>query len=173
MKHVLFTKIKFLGLLAVFFCAMSWAHLADAKVGKATGLPIPRFVSLASDEVNMRHGPGKSFPIAWVYRVENLPVQVIDEWVHWRKIRDLDNIEGWVHKSLLRSSRSAIITNDLADVLDQETGDTKLVGQIGRNVVVAIKACGIQHCLIEKGPVEGWLSKSQFYGAFGEEMFGN
>ncbi len=173
MKHVIFSKIKFLPLLALFLVAMILTPTAEAKTGKSTGLPLPRFVSLASDEVNLRHGPGTSFPIAWVYQVEDLPVQVIDEWEHWRKIRDLDGVEGWVHKSLLRGRRSAIITEDMADVMNRESGDARLVGQIGRNVVVQIKRCRLQHCLIEKGPVEGWLKKNQFYGAFDREIFGD
>src|SRR3546814_8908608 len=72
-------------------------------VGNETGLPIPRYVTLRASEVNVRAGPGVRYPIEWVYQRQNLPVEVVAEFDTWRKIRDPDGVEGWVHQQVLRS----------------------------------------------------------------------
>ncbi len=66
-----------------------------------SGLPVPRFVSLKSDETNVRTGPGTRYPIAWVYRRAGMPVEVVEEYDLWRKIRDVEGTTGWVHKTML------------------------------------------------------------------------
>src|SRR5690606_41387164 len=71
------------------------------------GLPIPRFVSLRANEVNLRAGPGMQYPIEWVYRRPDLPVEVIDEFDNWRKLRDWEGTEGWVHSSMIQAKRTA------------------------------------------------------------------
>ena len=76
------------------------ASAADGK-GVVTGLPVPRFVSLKSDKVNMRVGPGKKYAIDWRYERKGLPVEVIQEFDRWRKVRDADGTEGWVKSGYL------------------------------------------------------------------------
>src|SRR3989338_5933265 len=70
---------------------------------------VPRFVSLKPSEVNARVGPGPNYPIEWVYLKAGLPVEVIVEFDTWRKIRDIDRAEGWVHQSMLCSKRRGIV----------------------------------------------------------------
>ena len=72
-------------------------HHSDAE----SGLPIPRFVSLKDDRVFARAGPGNQYPINWVYLRKGFPVEVVDEFDHWRLIRDVDNVEGWIHSVML------------------------------------------------------------------------
>ena len=50
---------------------------SGASFPGGSGLPVPRFVSLKSDRVNMRKGPGTDYPTAWVYRRAGLPLEVI------------------------------------------------------------------------------------------------
>ena len=90
--------IKFF-LFLIFFCLSSNLHAQS---------PLPRFASLRSNEINLRTGPGERFPIEWVYRRVALPVEIIDEFEHWRKIRDVDNTTGWVHKKMLSNKRTAL-----------------------------------------------------------------
>ena len=78
----------------------------DKRLG-ASGLPLPRFVSLKSDEVNLRTGPGKRYPIDWIYRRRGLPVEIIDEFDDWRRVRDHDGTVGWVHRFMLVSQRTS------------------------------------------------------------------
>ena len=76
---------------------------------KGSGLPIPRFASLRSDEVNVRTGPGSRYPIDWVFKRKAMPVEIVAEYENWRKIRDWQGASGWVHQSLLTGKRSFII----------------------------------------------------------------
>ena len=73
-----------------------------AKTGSVTGLEIPRFVSLKSNEVNLRVGPSTNYPIELIYKTKNLPVEIIDEFDTWRKIKDHNRTIGWLHKSLIQ-----------------------------------------------------------------------
>src|ERR1700712_4043947 len=75
-----------------------------------TGLPVPRFVSLKSDKVNVRAGPAKEQEVAWVYSRSALPVEVTAEFENWRRIRDWEGAEGWVYHSLLSGRRTALVS---------------------------------------------------------------
>ena len=82
---------------------------AETK-GSATGLPLPRFAALRSDEVNLRAGPGTRYPIDWVYKRRDLPVEILREFEVWRLIQDPDGIKGWVHQATLTGRRAFIVT---------------------------------------------------------------
>jgi SH3-like domain-containing protein len=78
-------------------------------MGKS-GLPLPRFVSLKAGRVNVRVGPGEDYKVAWVFTKSQLPVEVIQEFDTWRRIRDSDGQMGWVFHSLLSAKRTAVVT---------------------------------------------------------------
>jgi len=99
-------------LIGFLFLPMSipaYAQGADSSAFRSTELPLPRFVSLRSDKVFMRFGPGKQYPIKWVYERKWLPVEIILEFDTWRKIRDHAGEEGWVHQSLLSDRRETAL----------------------------------------------------------------
>src|SRR6187401_2109630 len=50
-----------------------------AQPNGTSGLPVPRFVSLKSDKVNVRAGPTKDHDVAWVYNRAALPVEITAE----------------------------------------------------------------------------------------------
>src|SRR3954471_4195077 len=76
---------------------------------RGTGLPLPRFVSLKSSDVNVRRGPGQEYDVAYTYVRAGLPVEITQEFDNWRKIRDSDGVEGWVFHSLLAGKRTALV----------------------------------------------------------------
>ncbi len=83
---------------------------AEAQTLGASGLPLPRFVSLKSERVNMRIGPGRDYHVQWLYVRKGLPMEVIQEFGNWRKVRDPIGVEGWILHSLLSGSRAVIVT---------------------------------------------------------------
>src|SRR5437868_15043292 len=89
--------------------AMSAASASQQVIPGATGLPVPRFLSLKSDRVNMRKGPGTDYPTAWVYRRAGLPLEVIKEFEGWRQVRDADGATGWVLQTFLSGRRTALV----------------------------------------------------------------
>src|ERR1035437_7199413 len=89
----------------------------DVATGSVSGLPVPRFVSLKSDRVNVRSGPNKDQEVRWVYTRAGMPVEVTAEFENWRRIRDWEGAEGWVYHSLLSGKRSAVVVPTLKDDL--------------------------------------------------------
>src|ERR1700757_4096765 len=83
---------------------------------KGSGLPLPRFASLRSDEVNVRTGPGTRYPVDWVFKRKGMPVEIVAEFENWRKNRDLQGASGWVHQSLLTGKRSFLIASKAASL---------------------------------------------------------
>ncbi len=82
------------------------ATAAEPPKGSNTGLPLPRFAALKTDDVNLRTGPGTRYPIDWVYKRRDLPVQIEREFEVWRLIADSEGVKGWVHQATLTGRRS-------------------------------------------------------------------
>jgi SH3-like domain-containing protein len=130
-------------------------------------LPVPRFVSLKTDDTNMRRGPGQRYPIEWVYKRRGLPVEVEREYDVWRYVRDPDGIEGWMHEVTLSERQHTFIVQG-ADATIRESPDDKAepvailkVGVIGR-----FRSCpaGSQWCEVEAGGYRGYLRRDQVWG---------
>ncbi len=82
---------------------------AAAQAAKGpSGLPLPRFVTLKSKRVNLRIGPSADYAVSWLYTKAGLPVEIIQEYDNWRRVRDADGTEGWVNQSLLSGQRAAV-----------------------------------------------------------------
>src|SRR6188472_4010536 len=110
-----------------------------------SGLPIPRYVSLKSDHVNVRAGPTKDNDVAWVYTKAGLPVEITAEFENWRRIRDSEGAEGWVYHSLLSGRRTAVVTmknkDDLAPLYDRADPGSAVAARLQAGVVAQVKKC--------------------------------
>jgi SH3-like domain-containing protein len=143
---------------------------ADPK-GSAAGLPIPRFVSLRTNPINLRTGPGVRYPVDWVYVRRHLPVEVIGEFDTWRQIRDPDGTEGWVHQSMISGKRAAIVTKEPRPLkrTGEETAET--VATLEQGVIVNLQRCPAEsaYCRVEVNGMQGWLKRDQFWGVYPNE----
>ncbi len=146
-----------------------WAGHAAAQ---STGLPLPRFVSLASDEINVRTGPGQMHPIRWVFTRRGVPVQIVEEAQDWRRIVDHEGDTGWIHASLLSSRRTVLVTDDTRPLRRTPRHDSRIVAMVEPLVVGNLLNCERNWCLIEVDGRRGWLERGQFYGALEAEMGG-
>lgn len=166
------TVIRF----GVIFTLLSLVLLHDLPLyaqNRSSGLPLPRFVSLRADEVNMRTGPGVQYPVEWVYRRQGLPAEIIAEYGTWRKIRDWQGTQGWVHQSMLSGKRNFIIVGAERTVRKSadSNSDAKARAEIG--VVGQIMECeGVSSwCRVEVDGHTGWLRRVDFWGVYrGEEL---
>ncbi len=70
-------------------------HSAKETATTSSGLPVPRYVSLKSDHVNVRAGPTKDNDVAWVHTRSGLPVGITAEIENWRRLRDPQRPRGW------------------------------------------------------------------------------
>jgi SH3-like domain-containing protein len=144
----------------VLVCPTVWAK---------SGLPVPRFVSLRSPHINVRVGPGKDYPIEWVYVRANLPVEIIAEFENWRKIKDIEGSEGWVHQSMLTGTRHAIIQKTQRSIADQPRNDGKILAHIEPDAMVKVLKCQGEWCRIQVESLKGWLHKEALWGVYSTE----
>jgi SH3-like domain-containing protein len=159
--------------LIFLFAFMVWPTLLYAGTPQLgpSGLPLPRFVSLKSDEVNLRAGPGTRYPIEWVYKKASLPVEIIQEFDVWRRIRDFEGDEGWVQKMNLSGKRTAMIKGEQQSIKVRPSSETATVAEAEPGVVGALKSCTKDWCRLEFGDYEGYVQKKNLYGVLPDEMF--
>lgn len=136
----------------------------QSVMAQATGLPLPRFVSLASDEINVRTGPGQMHPIRWVFNKRGIPVQIVEEAQDWRRIVDHEDETGWVHASLLSSRRTILVTGETRALRRTPRADSRIVALVEPMVVGDLLSCEANWCLVEVDGRRGWLERGQFYG---------
>jgi SH3-like domain-containing protein len=140
-------------------------------VGSATKLPVPRFVSLRTDQVNMRAGPGFQYPVVWVYQRDGLPVEIIGEFNVWRQVLAPDGGTGWVHEATIRPRRGFIITAPKADLLAAAHDGAGVVAVLDFGVSGVLLSCdsGAGWCKVSAGQESGYLNRNDFWGAFPDE----
>ena len=146
--------------------------MAEEQARGQSGYPLPRFVSLGSNKANMRSGPGERYPIDWFYKRRGLPLEVIAEYDQvWRKVRDIDGTEGWMHKQLLSGRRHGIITIPVADLRKKAADDSPVILRAEQGVQVRIDRCTIDWCRLEIEDTKGWVEKSALWGIYPDEIF--
>jgi SH3-like domain-containing protein len=150
--------------LVLVLVALLGAQPVAAQGGRTTGLPVPRFVSLAADRVNVRFGPGRQYPIHWVFAREGLPVEIIEEFDTWRKIRDHESEEGWVHASLLSSRRTILVKDDVRELRRTPSVSSRVVLRAEPGVIGNLLDCEEDWCRVEIEGRRGWLQRSEFWG---------
>jgi len=138
-------------------------------IGSVTSLPLPRFAALRSDEVNMRSGPGTRFPIEWTYQRRELPVEIVREFELWRRIRDPEGTEGWVHQSTLMGRRSFIVRGAPGTevMLRRRSEDqAQPVARLRPGVVGRLRACeaNIPWCEAQIGEHRGYIKRADIWG---------
>ncbi|MDR2646419.1 MAG: hypothetical protein LBC04_04615 [Holosporaceae bacterium] len=121
------------------------------------------FASLKSAKVNLRVGPGKEYPIIWVFMKSNLPVMLLAEFKEWRKIRFLDETEGWVHQNMISRKNTAIITAPYA-VLYKYESDSQPMAKVEKNVTVKILKKDKDWIKVELNKIKGWIKRQDLWG---------
>ena len=135
-----------------------------------SGLPIPRFVSLRNDKVYVRTGPALRYPLKWVYRRAGLPVEIIQEFDTWRKIRDRDGEEGWIHQSLLSGKRTAVVVAE-EDVFIHKKPNavSKKVAIVENGNIISLEQCDTSWCEGEVQGFSGFISRNSLWGVYQKE----
>ena len=145
----------------------------DIAVGAASGLPVPRFVSLKSDRVNVRVGPNKDQDVRWVYTRAGMPVEIVAEFENWRRIRDWEGAEGWVYHSLLSGRRSAVVVpkekDELVPLYESAEAESAVVAKLQAGVFGTLKSCSGTWCRIHGKNFDGWIRQERLWGAYPNE----
>ena len=155
-------------------CSMTVSALAQDNENKGdTGLPLPRMVSLRSSLINVRSGPGSRYPIEWVYKQKGAPVEIISEFELWRKIRDWEGTETWVHKAMLSGRRFVrVITSGENNIYAKPEDGAKIIAKVEDGVVGEIDKCPTPDgmCLIKFDNIKGWMPRKDLFGIYEKEV---
>ena len=162
MKH-----LTLVSLILVLWANATWA---ESNLGPVTKLPIPRFVSLKANEGNMRRGPSLSHRIDWVLKRRNMPLEVVAEHGHWRKVVDRDGAGGWVHYALLSGNRTVIIEGEMLDLLKHPVPGTQVTARFEGGVVARLLECNSEWCRVRADGNKGWARKADLFGVYAHEI---
>ena len=176
--HHFVLRASLVSWIALGLCAMGGAAAEAQSVSKgSSGLPLPRFVSLKAKRVNLRIGPSTDYAVSWLYLKSGLPVEIIQEYENWRRIRDADGTEGWVSQTLLSGERTAVAApwmrgNDVyVNLRADSQSNASVVAKLEPGVVIKLDECTGNWCLAEAGSVSGWVAQSEIWGAYPGEAF--
>lgn len=136
-------------------------------------LPLPRFASLRSDEVNLRVGPGPEYPVVWVLKRKGMPVEIVSEFGTWRKIREVEGEEGWVHQNMLTGKRTVLLRGETQPLFRKASAESKPLARIQPGVSGKVLECEEAWCRVQMGDEEmtmkGWIRRDQLWGLYPTE----
>jgi SH3-like domain-containing protein len=161
-------------ILAAVLAVLFAMTVGAAQAAEKSTEPVPRFVTLRADTVNLRTGPGSRYPVEWVYRRKGLPVEIVAEFDQWRRIRDWQGTEGWVHQRMVTGTRNVVVQG--AQRILRQTADTggAPVAKLDPGVIAHLLECRDAWCRIEiqagSGDVKGWLGRGEIWGVLPDEV---
>ncbi len=154
-------------------CALLAASAVADPVGSVTKLPLPRFASLKTDRVNLREGPSKDHATKWVYERAGLPVEIMEEFEVWRRVRDSEGVEGWVLHSLLSGRRTALVTpykkGENSKLYARASDSADLAATLQSGVIVNIRNCDGSWCLVDGDGFKGYIQQFKLWGVYPHE----
>lgn len=171
-------------LAAAFVAAAGPAALAQRKAQGAaaaapaagtSGLPIPRFVSLKADRVNLRQGPGTEYPTSWVYQRAGLPLEVIKEFEAWRQVRDAEGVIGWVLQSFLSGRRTALVlpwevkagqAPPQVPIRSDDSERANPVAIVEAGVIANLLSCDGRWCQVSVDQYRGYVEQKKLWGIY-------
>ena len=176
---------RFLPVLTVVLLALgTLAPPVQAQSGNPSGLPLPRFATTRSDPINVRVGPGTKYEVSWTFLQAAIPVEIIQEFDTWRKIRDVDGEEGWVHQNLLSGTRAGYATplmaNGEVELRARASEDAGIKARLGAGFKVIIQECDGSWCSVTATGKEangrstsysGAVRQEELWGVYPDEQF--
>jgi len=138
--------------------------------GPVTNLPLPRFVSLKASEGNVRRGPSLTHRIDWVFKHEDMPLQVTAEFNNWRRVQDSEGQGGWMHYSLLSGVRTVVVMDEQAQIHIKPSKAAATRAYADRGVIARLGDCNPVWCEVSVQRVKGWVEKTQLWGVTADEI---
>lgn len=148
---------------------------SEEPTGASSGFPVPRFVSLKTDRVNVRAGPAKDHDVVWVFTRAGLPVEITAEFENWRRIRDWEGAEGWVYHTLLSGRRMAIVApqekarSELLPMYEKADPSGPLAAKLQPGVLGTVKRCAGGWCRLAGEGFDGWIEQPRLWGVYPNE----
>ncbi|HEV8014240.1 MAG TPA: SH3 domain-containing protein [Stellaceae bacterium] len=162
--------MRFFGFVFFAVCGVALAAQAAEKSTE----PVPRFVSLRADTVNLRTGPGSRYPIEFVYHRKGYPLEIVAEFDQWRQVRDWQGTEGWVHQRMVTGTRNVVIQGAQRILRQAADNGAAPVAKLDPGVIAHLLECRDAWCLIEvpsaASDVRGWLGRGEIWGVLPNEV---
>jgi SH3-like domain-containing protein len=167
-------RVGRLALIAATLTCVAGGHAAgELGTGPKSGLPVPRFVSLKPDRVNVRGGPTRDHEVTFVYTRSGLPVEITAESDNWRRIRDWEGSEGWVYHSLLSGRRTAVVSpkdkKQLVPLHAKGDANSAIIARLQAGVLTSVRRCDGSWCQIAGSGFDGWVVQEQLWGVYPNE----
>ena len=149
------------------------ASTTPIKLGPS-GLPIPRFVSLKAEKVNVRTGPSSDHDVAWVFQSKGLPVEIVAEFETWRRIRDSEGAEGWILQNMLAGKRTIVVApwkkDKLISLFYSASAAEAPIAKLASGAMGDIESCDGNWCNVKIGGYRGYVEQSLLWGAYPGEV---
>lgn len=139
--------------------------------GPVTNLPLPRFVSLKSNDGRVRRGPGQAHRVDWIFPNAGVPLRITAEHENWRRVEDAEGAGGWMHYTLLSGVRTALVVQDMLDVLAKPDPRASVEARAEAGAVVRLSECGGDWCRISRDGLRGWVPRAALWGVSDTEDF--
>jgi SH3-like domain-containing protein len=163
-------RLPILTLLAVL--AFLPAAFANDEEEVTAGPKTPYFAAFNEAKVYLRFGPGKEYPVKWIYRKKDLPVEVTHTFEGWRKVKLPDGEFGWVNQGLLSLNRTVLVQGEGTEQMLY--GSSRLENPVARvkpGTIMKLEECDRTACMIASGKMEGWIARTSLWGIYeGEQI---
>jgi SH3-like domain-containing protein len=156
--------------LSMLFAACLFVAPVAMAAENDTAQKLPRFVSLRSDQVNLRVGPGENYPIQWVLTRKEMPVEITKEFENWRMIRDWQGTEGWVHERMLTGKRAVVIKGGIRTLHRQPDVAAPPVARAEPGVIAKLLECRADWCRVDAADHTGWVQRGDLWGVYPGEV---
>ena len=163
------SKITFLVTFVSIIILPCFGFPQEIQRGQVTNLPIPRYVSLKTNEANARRGPSLSHKIDWIYKRQNMPLEIYAEYENWRRVRDFEGLGGWVHYTLLSGKRYVLIKNELLEMRLLPSMESQVIAKVPQFNIANLDKCNKDWCRIIDNGYKGWVLKSEIWGVYNNE----
>ena len=170
LRETAVSKITLLLIFASVLIIPLFGFTQEPQKGQVTNLPIPRYVSLKVKEANARRGPSLSHKIDWIYKRQNMPLEIYAEYENWRRVRDFEGLGGWVHYTLLSGIRYVLIKNELLEMRLLPSIDAQVIAKVPQHNIAILDKCNKDWCRIIDDGYKGWVPKNGIWGVYENEL---
>ena len=170
LRETALSKITLLLIFASVLIIPLFGFTQEPQKGQVTNLPIPRYVSLKVKEANARRGPSLSHKIDWIYKRQNMPLEIYGEYENWRRVRDFEGLGGWVHYTLLSGIRYVLVKNELLEMRLLPSIDAQVIAKVPQHNIATLDKCNKDWCRIIDDGYKGWVPKNGIWGVYENEL---
>jgi len=170
LREATLSKFTFLVIFASVLLNPLFGFTQEPQKGQVTNLPIPRYVSLKVNEANARRGPSLSHRIDWIYKRQNMPLEVYAEYENWRRVRDFEGLGGWVHYTLLSGKRYVLVKSELLEMRLLPSIESQVIARVPQFNIANLDKCNLEWCRIIDDGYKGWVSKNGIWGVYTNEL---